>query len=550
MPFPTFLALALYAPFLPAPAALARAGALQGADSRPASRPALLAVEWGSGGARFRGSVERLVAWRGGRRARIDPSEGAAALTALVRAQGADAVAIAIAPEDLDQNLHRRIVDALARVDADPFLDATLGYWTGNSPAELEARLDAMVKIEREGIRGPFLHAGVATADSFLWYPQFGSTGGVPWQGAFLPTLGKSRDPRASISQLYERSKGASVLSFSGNGDPMRIWLFPGERNLDRAAHWPYAPAKVVRNMADSGTPGLGGEDVDRWDLAEKVVWFSTCHSGTLGRAFVARDIVSTFGDTGRAIRAYALAPGESLGLRLLARRPACLVAPIGPNHGFASDVELSRAIGERLAVGEALRRNHADLVLAWRENGGIPLVQQAEGEPESIPEGGGRGAVMREGTLNRALFGDPLFAPFARVEGARPALAIEARFEGSDGDIAVRVLDPKSPQSWDPYHGGDRGERLVGSFEIPPGFFGIRSIAVASPVALTGTDWAVDWRRGGPPQVWFSLNAKPPADLQGRALWKEGASYRLRVTLATDDSAMRPHGTMDIFPR
>ena len=67
---------------------------------------------------------------------------------------------------------------------------------------------------------------------------------------------------------------------------------------------------------------------------------------------------------------------------------------------------------------GDAPQRHRRRDHLA--REGGIPLVQQIEGKPESYP-GTIHESVMREGTLNRILFGDPLFAPFHGLRIANP---------------------------------------------------------------------------------------------------------------------------------
>jgi hypothetical protein len=532
-------------PFL---AALALALSQESAPaSRPTSAPAprLLVVEYGNGASRYHETVMKLAARRGGEWARLPDTKNPALLTGLLRERTADAVAIAIGPEELDINLHRRVLDAISKVDDDPLPDATLGYLTGD-PKDVAAMLEAEARIERDGLPGSFVHGGVAVADSFLWYPGFTHTGGPDWGAAFLPTLGKNPNPRAAFSQLFEKTADAAVVSMSGNGDPMRVWLFPGERNLDPKQHWPFDPKKIVRDCADAAMPGLGAADLAGWRLGGKVLWFSTCHSGVPVHAMVAGDIVSTFGDVSRAIQFYDLKPNESFCLGLLSKGPAALVAPIGPNHGFASDVELARAIGFDLTLGETLRRNAIDVALTWREKGGIPLIQQVAGEREKMPAGV-QGAIMREGTLNRILFGDPLFAPFRSIGGRKPTLRVNPNFPpgASEGTVAVEVLDPKSLESWDPYRERDKGERLVASFELPAGAKGVDSVAVDSTVPLTGFDWIVEKRRTGAPVVWFSLNAKPPGanPYAEKALWRDKATYTLRVRLAADAASARASG-------
>jgi hypothetical protein len=277
----------------------------------------------------------------------------------------------------------------------------------------------------------------------------------------------------------------------------------------------------------------------------------------------IAGDIVSTFGRSpDRGLRFYDLRPEESLCLRLLARGPSAYFAPVGPNHGYLASAEMHRAITERLPVGEAIRRNHIDIALTYRASGGIPLVQQKAGAHEDIPDV--PGGIMREGTLNRILFGDPTFEPFAKLGPAKPSLTIYwmdvsggIGSRRSNSSAVVTVADPKSPEHWDPYRGSpsrdkvpDRGERVVGSFEIPLGTDGIEDITVRSEglppgIELTNAEWAVENRRARSPVVWFSLNAPKHADFSKRNLWIAGARFTLAIKHAEDSTTARNHGEM-----
>jgi hypothetical protein len=499
----------------------------------------LLVVEYGPGAERFRAATRRLASYRGAEWERLADAANPDALRDLARRQAADALAIVIAPEMLDLNLNRRVLDAVCRLDDDIFPDACYGYLTGDPMMMLEQ----MAAVERDGLPKRGVHYGVATTDKLLIYPSRPGEGGLDWTGVYIPTNQKCPAPRETLEKALAQSAGAGVITFSGNGDPMRVWLFSDRRNLDPKFHWPYDPARIVRDYANCEMPALGASELSRWDLAGRVVWFSTCHSGVPVRAMVWNDIVATFGKvTDRGIRFYDLRREESFCLSMLARGPSAYLAPIGPNHGYLANVETYRAVNEQLPLGEAIRRNQIDVALTYRNRGGIPLVQEKEGQPEAIPNV--PGGIMREGTLNRILFGDPTFAPFRNTGTARRSLEIRVE----KNTVTVAIADPKSPEHWDPYRGDpkrdnvpDQRERVVGCFELDA--LGVRDIMLKSNTELTGAEWAVETRRCRPPLVWFSLNAPKHPEYTKRNLWREGARFTFEVKLATDSASARPHG-------
>jgi len=503
----------------------------------------LLVVEYGPGAERFHAATRRLASYRGVEWERLADAANPDALRDLARRQAADALAIVIAPETLDLNLNRRVLDAVCRLDDDMFPDASYGYLTGAEPGDVMTMLERMAAVERDGLPARGIHYGVATTDKLLVYPARPGEGGLDWSGVYIPTAEKCPAPRETLEKALAQSAGAGVITFSGNGDPMRVWLFSDRRNLNPQFHWPYDPARIVRDFASREMPALGASELARWDLAGRVVWFSTCHSAVPVHAMVAADIVATFGKVpDRRIRFYDLRREESFCLNLLARGPSAYLAPIGPNHGYLANVETYRAVNEQLPLGEAIRRNQIDVALTYRSRGGIPLVQEKDGQPEAIPNV--PGGIMREGTLNRILFGDPTFAPFRNTGAARHSLEIRAE----KSTVTVAIKDPQSPEHWDPYRGDpkrdnvpDQRERVMGWFELDAP--GVRDIMLKSNVELTGAEWAIETRRCRPPVVWFSLNAPKHPEYTKRNLWREGARFTFEVKLATDSASVPRHG-------
>jgi len=515
----------------------------------------LLVVEHGPGAERFHAATRRLASYRGVEWERLADAAHPDALRDLARRQAADALAIVVAPETLDLNLNRRVLDAVCRLDDDMFPDASYGYLTGAEPGDVMTMLERMAAVERDGLPARGVHYGAATIDKLLIYPARSGEGGLEWSGVYIPTSEKCPAPRETLEKALAQTTGAGVVTFGGNGDPMRVWLFSDRRNLNPQFHWPYDPARIVRDYAHREMPALGASELARWDLAGRVVWFSTCHSGVPVHAMVAGDIVATFGKVpDRRIRFYDLRREESFCLSLLARGPSAYLAPIGPNHGYLANVETYRAVTEKLPLGEAIRRNQIDIALTYRQRGGIPLVQEKEGEPEAIPDV--PGGIMREGTLNRILFGDPTFEPFRNTGAARHSLEVRSEKGPGTMNVTVAIADPKSPEHWDPYRGepkrhnvADQRERVVGSFELEAGVAGVHDITVKSNlpagVELTNAEWAVEARRGRPPVIWFSLNAPKHSEYTKRNLWREGVRFVLEVKFATDSASAWRHGEM-----
>ena len=134
---------------------------------------------------------------------------------------------------------------------------------------------------------------------------------GIAWTHAYFPLVETDPEVRAAVPKTLEAVAGAGLVEFGGNGDAMRVWLFSDRRNAEPAKWWPYDPARVLRDLDHPEMPGIGAKDLASWDLAGKVVWFSTCHSGAPTRTAVWGDVVSTFGDTGRLVRFHELGAGR-----------------------------------------------------------------------------------------------------------------------------------------------------------------------------------------------------------------------------------------------
>ena len=107
-----------------------------------------------------------------------------------------------------------------------------------------------------------------------------------------------------------------------------------------------------------------------------------------------------------------------------------------------------------------------------------------------------------------------------------------------AEGAVDIAVNEPSSFESWDPYHpGAERGERLVAGFPLPDSAPGVSAVELDSPAPLTAFEWVVEKRRVGPPIVWVWLSARATGEFGKHVLWRENATYRIRVVL-TDSAA------------
>lgn len=492
-------------------------------------------VELGAGSERFRRSARRLASYRGAERERLADATDPDALRDLLRRARADAAALVVAPEAMDVNLNRRAIDAACRVDDDVFPDVALGWLTASDPAHVRAMLDRMAGVEADGLAPRGTGFGIVSGgfDKPTVLPAAPPEDGIAWTHAYFPLVETDPEVRVAVGKTLEAVEGAGLVEFGGNGDAMRVWLFSDRRNTERAKWWPYEPSRVLRDLAHREMPGIGAPDLAAWDLAGKVVWFSTCHSGEPTRTAVWGDVVSTFGDTGGRVRFHELGPGESLCTAILARAPAAFLAPVGPNHGWLALVERRRAVRERLSLGEAIRRGQVEVALSDRAFGGIPLVEQHEGRPEAVPPF--EGAVMRENVLNRVLYGDPLFRPFASLP-PNPALWSVGRTDAAPSqaafDVRLRIELVDALEWWDSFRPPERGEHVVASVPLADGEEVLSVEALGEP-ALTFGEWAVERRRAAPPLLWLGLNAALSANRYDHRLWVRGKEIVLRVTRA-----------------
>ena len=139
----------------------------------------------------------------------------------------------------------------------------------------------------------------------------------------------------------------------------------------------------------------------------------------------------------------------------------------------------------------------------------------------------------MRENVLNRVLYGDPLFAPFASLPANPPLLRVERGAASGGGfDVRVRVERVDALEWWDTFRRPERGEHLVASLDLEDGVE-VATVTGSGDAAVTFGEWAVERRRGAASRLWLGLNAARGASASERRLWIEGRTTSVRVATA-----------------
>ncbi|MFH0946860.1 MAG: zf-HC2 domain-containing protein [Planctomycetota bacterium] len=368
-------------------------------------------------------------------------------------------VLFVVPPDILDVNLHRRLLLLSARLDQDPLPDFAFGYFTGKDGAALERLWQRTRKLHEEGLPNRHWMSAFVTSGS----RSFSYEDGVDAQGRAAGFSGPSfafataeDDPDCMefVRKSLPTLETASVLTFTGNGDPQGIWLFDDQRNMDSGKHWKFSP-ELVGNDPKGEMPRIMAAQFATLHLHSPIIWSGTCHSAATRRVFVEGDIVSTFGRTDRTT-AYDLDPDESLCLAMLQAGAVAFLAPIGGNHGFSVDLETEFALREGAPLGNAIKSTYDDVFLA--AGGSLVLDLVEAGQPQVST-----GAVMQGGGANRVLIGDPSLSPFQAT--ARPGEELEIRRTRNGFEVVLDWDEGFHAREWDIYgisgHDGRVFERI-----------------------------------------------------------------------------------------
>jgi hypothetical protein len=434
-------------------------------------------------------------------------------------------VALVLRPQDVDLNLQRQMLALSTRMDDDPFCDFAFGFVTGATAKDALSLVERSIRMQKEGLPKTMVTASVTSgrkswASQGLGTPlasQLGYTGGAIYWSCVEADPQVLDFVKGHIKDIQKKG----IVMLTGNGDPEGIWLFSDRRNLDGSKHWPFDPKKVGLDPKGE-MPRITAEYFRGLDLGGAVVWSGTCHSGVLHREFVENDIVSTFGRVDR-ITEYILPEGRGLGLAVLADGPSAYLAPIGPNHGYACNVELYRALAMGWPLGDVLRSRYNEIILDAGGKLDISLFEPGAPFPADNP--------MRGGGANRTLFGDPLFKPFPESgkDSLRKTVAPLPDRKGLR--VTCEVVDEMSFQFWDMF-GDDRKnpERIYITVELPQGMAAIRDVSASakSPdgnkISLAACKWGIE-----------KMDGKVIAHLQANAargmLTRNGANVEFTVS-------------------
>lgn len=407
-------------------------------------------------------AVRKLIDLHGGAVVSFDPGRMNAARRKLCRLDPRY-VAVVLEPDQIDANVQRRMIALSTKMDSDPYCDFAFGFVTGATAHAAVSLVERSARVSKKGIRKRKVSASVVSGMESLAYDGGGSTLqkelGFETRTIYWSCVEDDPDVLEFVDDHFAEIEDAGVVSFGGCGDPEGIWLFSDERNRDSSKHWPFDPDRVGFDPRGE-MPRIMARRFRKVKLGSAVVWSGTCHSGVLHRAFVENDIVSTFGRVDR-VTEYFIPRGKSLAKGILAAGPSAYIAPIGANHGFACLTEFYRALSTGMPLGEVMRTRYNEIVFA--AGGELDVMAFVPGAPEP------REDPMRGGGVNRALFGDPLFAPF--TESGREWLEKKTELIEDWGEFCVscKVLDTESGMFWDMF-GNDNAnaERIYTTADLP----------------------------------------------------------------------------------
>jgi hypothetical protein len=500
----------------------------------------------------FHAVAERVAMHRKAEVLAFDPADLEPLRTALAE-RAPRFVTVVAKPEVIDTNFIRRFLMMSTKLDEDFFPDFAWGLVTGATAADALKFFEGIVKAENVGLPKRFLRSFVTSQCSAA------GDSGPSWlkkAGWITDALGLGYEDRGALEEFAPAHlpdlAGRGLIQMTGCGDPERIWLFSDQRNMDRAKHWPYDPAKVGQNPGDEmfwiDAPMLAG--LDLWPA---VLTSGTCHCGSLDRVFVEGDIVSTFG-TSEKVEVYRIPPGKSLGLAYLASGVTAAILPVGPNHGWRTNVEVCRMFATGAPLGEVMKSCYDELVLA---NGGevkLGLYDEAGNDADH-----GIQAIMQGGAANRVLYGDPAFAPFPKVEGlASPVVRGPAK--GPDGALRFEV-EVTQPFAYGEMTGADCvdqfnrfASRLLAAADLPADLtpHGIASVALAGDpeegiaASVAEIRWAMEVR-GDASRLHVAAFSKTAAGRPGGLGTEKGQKLAFRAVPAATEADRRWAGVVKV---
>jgi hypothetical protein len=203
--------------------------------------------------------------------------------------------------------------------------------------------------------------------------------------------------------------------------------------------------------------------------------------------------------------------------------------------------------------LGEVVKSCQDELVLACE--GEIRLGLYG---PDGTDADHGIREIMRGGAANRVLYGDPAFAPFAKVESLASPRVTSARSE--DGSLAV-TAEVTTPFSYGEYTGSECvdqfcgfGSRLLATLDLPAEGFphGVSEVGLSgdpgtgAAATVVEVRWAVEVD-GARTRLHLAAFSKKPAGQPGGLGTEKGQTLTFRVAPAGSDAERRWAGTTKV---
>lgn len=368
-------------------------------------------------------------------------------------------LALVLEPERIDANLPRRLVPLLTQFDDDPFVDCSFGIITGASGEQAERFVLNILRASRAPLPARKIAATSVVVDECVRIGPRPDSGpaGRSLETTDLWITGRDAGWRGFLAEYRGGARGGGLVEWGHCGDSQGIWLFSMDRNRDREKHWRYHPAKVGQDPEGEMPRLTAAGLLEGVDLFPSVVLNGSCHSAVTSTTVVSGDIISTFGDTGGAVRFHPIAPEESFPLQAIAHGAVAYFGPLAANNANRAAIEEWWIRRGGIALGDVVKRTHDELVLGARDHQ-LSFAEFEDGEPEP------RESPMFHDTVHRVLFGDPAYTPWPDLRATTHRLRIEELGKGMrvTADWSDLAADPFV---WDPWRersarGTAEGER------------------------------------------------------------------------------------------
>jgi hypothetical protein len=328
-------------------------------------------------------------------------------------------------PDHLDVNFHFALLETLAALDADPFVDVAFGYVTGATLEEAKGFVERFLALEAKKTPLPqkVIDFGPAAAPPSNFtgpYSDPVAKGWLRWN-AYHRTLDE-------IVARRELLKGAGLLHAGGHGLPEGI------------------------------DDGLKGKDLRalKLDLAPALYFSGPCYCGVTSGWFAA-------GQGG--VERRTVKPEESFALAALAQGVSALFAGFDPDRGETCSQEQDHLLVHGDALGYASKESYDGVVVARRQEK-FELFRYVEGKPMPHKD---LVDTMTGGGACRALFGDPTW--HAVPQCAQPVFDVKKRDSAKALELTWSSPKPDLTQ-WtanDVYHcEGGWTHRIAFTVEIP----------------------------------------------------------------------------------